>query len=162
MRAPLNYKYISSYFSNNRLHPILRIWRPHLAIDYAAPTRTPISTIGDGTVIYVGWKDGYGNYIQIRHPNNYVTGYGHLSGFVKGLKNGLKVKQGEIIGYVGATGLATGPHLDFSISKNGEKVDFLKLELPAASSVDSQYIAQFNEVKNNLLNALKNGLPPSS
>ncbi|GAH75296.1 unnamed protein product, partial [marine sediment metagenome] len=98
LRAPLNYKYISSYFSKNRLHPILRIWRPHLAIDYAAPTGTPISTIGDGTVIYVGWENGYGNYIKIRHPNNYVSAYGHLSSFAKGLKNGQKVKQGEIIG----------------------------------------------------------------
>ena len=157
LRAPLNYKYISSYFSKNRLHPILRIWRPHLAIDYAAPTGTPVSTIGDGTVIYVGWdNNGYGNYIKIRHPNNYVTAYGHLSRFAKGLKNGQKVKQGEIIGYVGSTGLSTGPHLDFSISENGEKVDFLKLKLPAAFSVDPQYSAQFNEAKNKLLSDLKN------
>ena len=156
LRAPLNYKYISSYFSNNRLHPILRIWRPHLAIDYAAPSGTPVSVIGDGTVIYKGWDDGYGNYIKIRHPNNYETGYGHLSRFANGLKKGQKVKQGEIIGYVGATGLATGPHLDFSISENGKKVDFLKLKLPAASSINPQYITQFNEVKNKLLSALEN------
>jgi len=154
LRAPLNYKYISSYFSKNRLHPILRIWRPHLAIDYAAPTGTPVSTIGDGTVICVGWENGYGNYIKIRHPNNYVTAYGHLSRFVKGLKKGQKVKQGEIIGYVGSTGLSTGPHLDFSINKNGKKVDFLKLKLPAAFSVDPQYSAQFNEAKNKLLSDL--------
>ena len=156
LRAPLNYKYISSYFSNNRFHPILRIWRPHLAIDYAAPSGTPVSTIGDGTVIYKGWNVGYGNYIKIRHPNNYETGYGHLSRFASGLKNGQKVKQGEIIGYVGATGLATGPHLDFSISENGKRVDFLKLKLPAASSINPQYITQFNEVKNKLLSALEN------
>jgi murein DD-endopeptidase MepM/ murein hydrolase activator NlpD len=156
LRAPLNYKYISSYFSKNRLHPILRIWRPHLAIDYAAPTGTPVSTIGDGAVIYIGWKNGYGNYIQIRHPNNYISAYGHLSRFAKGLKKGEKVKQGEIIGYVGSTGLSTGPHLDFSISKNGERVDFLKLKLPAASSVDPQYLTQFNEAKNKLLSDLKN------
>lgn len=157
LRAPLNYKYISSYFSKNRLHPILRIWRPHLAIDYAAPTGTPISTIGDGTLIYVGWKSGYGNYIEVRHPNNYVSAYGHLSRFAKGLKRGQKVKQGEIIGYVGATGLATGSHLDFSISKNGERVDFLKIKLPAAFSVDPQYLTQYNQVKNKLLSDLKNG-----
>ena len=156
LRAPLNYKYISSYFSKNRLHPILRIWRPHLAIDYAAPTGTPVSTIGDGTVIYVGWENGYGNYIKIRHPNNYVSDYGHLSRFAKGLIKGQKVKQGEIIGYVGSTGLSTGPHLDFSISKNGKKADFLKLKLPAAFSVDPQYSAQFNETKNKLLSDLKN------
>jgi murein DD-endopeptidase MepM/ murein hydrolase activator NlpD len=157
LRAPLNYKYISSYFSKNRLHPILRIWRPHLSIDYAAPTGTPVSTIGDGTVIYVGWENGYGNYIKIRHPNNYVSDYGHLSRFAKGLIKGQKVKQGEIIGYVGSTGLSTGPHLDFSINKNGKKVDFLKLKLPAAFSVDPQYSAQFNEAKNKLLSDLKNG-----
>jgi len=157
LRAPLNYKYISSYFSKNRLHPILRIWRPHLAIDYAAPTGTPVSTIGDGTVIYVGWESGYGNYIKIRHPNNYVSDYGHLSRFAKGLIKGQKVKQGEIIGYVGSTGLSTGPHLDFSISKNGKKADFLKLKLPAAFSVDPQYSTQFNETKNKLLSDLKNG-----
>jgi len=91
------------------------------------------------------------NYIQVRHPNNYVTGYGHLSRFASGLKKGGKVSQGEVIGYVGATGLATGPHLDFSISKNGERVDFLKLKLPSASSVDSQYLSQFQEVKDRLL-----------
>lgn len=157
LRAPLNYKYISSYFSKNRLHPILRIWRPHLAIDYAAPTGTPISTIGDGVITYIGYDSGYGNYIKIRHPNNYVSAYGHLSRFAKGLKNGEKVKQGEIIGYVGSTGLSTGPHLDFSISKNGGRVDFLKLKLPAASSVDPQYLIQFNQVKNKLLSDLKNG-----
>jgi murein DD-endopeptidase MepM/ murein hydrolase activator NlpD len=155
LRAPLNYKYISSYFSKNRLHPILRIWRPHLAIDYAAPTGTPISTIGDGVITYIGYDNGYGNYIKIRHPNNYVTAYGHFSRFAKGLKKGQKVKQGEIIGYVGSTGLSTGPHLDFSISKNGERVDFLKIKLPAAFSVDPQYSAQFNEVKNKLLSDLK-------
>jgi len=154
LRAPLYYKYISSYFSKNRLHPILRIWRPHLAIDYAAPTGTPVSTIGDGTVIYAGWNGGYGNYIKVRHPNNYVSGYGHLSRFAKELKKGEKVKQGEIIGYVGSTGLSTGPHLDFSISKNGERVDFLKLKLPAASSVDPRHITQFNEVKDKLLSGL--------
>jgi len=156
LRAPLHYKYISSYFSKNRLHPILRIWRPHLAIDYAAPTGTPVSTIGDGTVIYIGWNGGYGNYIKVRHPNNYVSGYGHLSRFAKGLKKGQKVKQGEIIGYVGSTGLSTGPHLDFSISENGKRVDFLKLKLPAVSSVDPQYLTQFNEAKDKLLSDLKN------
>jgi len=156
LRAPLNYKYISSYFSPNRLHPILRIWRPHLAIDYAAPSGTPVSAIGDGTIIYIGYDNGgYGNYIRIRHPNNYVTGYGHLLSFAKGLKNGQKVKQGEIIGYVGSTGLSTGPHLDFSISKNGEKVDFLTLKLPAAFSVDSNYLVQFEEKKSQILRSLE-------
>ncbi len=155
LRAPLNYKYISSNFTQNRFHPILRTWRPHLAIDYAAPAGTPVSAIGDGTVIFKGWNDGYGNYVEIRHPNNYVTGYGHLSSFAKNLKKGQKVQQGQVIGYVGATGLATGPHLDFSISKDGVKVDFLKLDFPAASSVNAQYRSQFEKVKNQLLEILE-------
>ena len=156
LRAPLNYKYISSHFTENRFHPILRIWRPHLAIDYAAPSGTPVSTIGDGVVTYAGWDNsGYGNYIKIRHPNDYVTGYGHLSRFAQNLKVGQRVKQGEIIGYVGSTGLSTGPHLDFSISKNGEKVDFLTLKLPSAFSVDPKYLTQFHEVKKKLLSDLE-------
>lgn len=159
LKAPLNYKYISSYFTENRYHPILRINRPHLAIDYAAPTGTPVVAIGAGTVIsryYDG--GGYGNYIQIKHPNGYTTGYGHLSKFADGLKVGKRVEQGEIIGYVGATGLATGPHLDFSISINGKKVNFLELKIPSASSVSKEYWDDFELVKKNYLSILKEEL----
>ena len=156
LRAPLNYKYISSHFTESRYHPILRIYRPHLAIDYAAPTGTPVVSIGAGTVTsryYDG--GGYGNYVEIKHPNGYTTGYGHLSKFADGLKVGKRVEQGEVIGYVGATGLATGPHLDFSISKNGKKVNFLELEIPPASSVSQEYWDDFELVKKNYLSILK-------
>jgi hypothetical protein len=159
LRAPLNYKYISSNYTESRLHPILRIWRPHRAIDYAAPTGTPVVSIGSGTVISRYYdQGGYGNYVQIRHPNGYVTGYGHLSKFAQGLQVGQRVEQGEIIGYVGATGLATGPHLDFSISKDGQRFNFLDLELPPASSVSSDYRDDFGMVTENYLSILKETL----
>jgi len=159
LKAPLDYKYISSEYTQSRFHPILRIWRPHLAIDYAAPTGTPIVSIGAGTVISRYYdQGGYGNYVQIRHPNDYVTGYGHLSKFAQGLQVGQRVEQGEIIGYVGATGLATGPHLDFSISKNGQRVNFLGLELPPASSVSPDYQEDFDMVKKNYLSILKENI----
>ncbi len=159
LRAPLNYKYISSYYTESRYHPILRIWRPHLAIDYAAPAGTPVVAIGAGTVISRYYdKGGYGNYVEIRHPNGYVTGYGHLSRFADGLYVGKKVNQGEVIGYVGATGLATGPHLDFSISKDGKRINFLQLELPPARSVSKEHWEDFELVKNNYLSILKENL----
>lgn len=159
LKAPLNYKYISSYYTENRYHPILRINRPHLAIDYAAPTGTPVVAIGAGSVIsryYDG--GGYGNYVEIKHPNGYVTGYGHLSKFADGLKVGKRVEQGEIIGYVGATGLATGPHLDFSISINGKKVNFLEIDLPSAGSVGKEQWEDFELVKKNYFSLLKEEL----
>ncbi len=155
LRAPLDYKYISSHYTQSRFHPILRIWRPHLAIDYAAPTGTAVVSIGSGTVKSRYYdQGGYGNYVEIRHPNGYVTGYGHLSEFAQGLHVGQRVEQGEIIGYVGATGLATGPHLDFAISKNGQRFNFLDLELPPASSVSSDYRDDFDMVKKNYLSIL--------
>ena len=156
LKAPLHYKYISSHYSKNRFHPILRIWRPHLAIDYAAPTGTPIVTIGSGTVMSKYYdKGGYGNYVRIRHPNGYTTGYVHLSKIANGLQKGDHVEQGEIIGYVGSTGLATGPHLDFSISKNGQRINFLELELPPAMSVEQKYQEDFEAVKKNYLSILE-------
>lgn len=159
LRAPLNYKYISSNYTESRLHPILRIWRPHRAIDYAAPTGTPVVSIGSGTVISRYYdQGGYGNYVQIRHPNGYVTGYGHLSKFARGLQVGQRVEQGEVIGYVGATGLATGPHLDFSISKDGQRFNFLDLELPPARSVSPDYREDFEMVTENYLSILKETL----
>ncbi len=156
LRAPLDYKYISSQYTESRFHPILRIYRPHRAIDYAAPTGTPVVSIGSGTVISKYYdQGGYGNYVEIKHPNGYVTGYGHLSKFAQGLQTGQRVEQGEIIGYVGATGLATGPHLDFSISKDVQRFNFLDLEMPPASSVNVDYKDDFDMVRDNYLSILK-------
>lgn len=135
LRAPLSYRRISSYFSEHRYHPILRFFRPHHGIDYAAPMGTPVSAVADGQVIFAGRKDGFGNFIEIRHGGGYVTGYGHLRNFVKGMRAGMRVSQGQLIAYVGMTGLATGPHLHFQITLNGKYRDFLTLKLPPSSAL---------------------------
>ncbi len=135
LKAPLHYSRISSRFSYSRLHPILRIRRPHTGVDYAAPTGTPVVSVGDGTVIFAHYKGGGGNTIKIRHNSNYMTGYMHLSRYGKGIRKGVKVKQGQVIGYVGKTGLATGPHLDFRFWKNGKPVDPLKIDPPSANPI---------------------------
>ena len=145
LRSPLNYTRISSRFSSRRFHPILRIYRPHLGIDYAAPTGTPVSVVADGTVTFVGWKGGSGRLIKVKHHRGIVSSYGHLSRFTKGIRR-KKVKQGQIIGYVGSTGLSTGPHLDFRITKNGRYVDFLKEKFPTASSVAPAYLNEFKRI----------------
>ncbi len=146
LRSPLNYTRISSRFSYRRFHPILRIYRPHLGIDYAAPTGTPVSTVADGRVIFVGWKKGFGRFIKIKHHRGIVSSYGHLSRFARGIRRGKRVKQGQIIAYVGSTGLSTGPHLDFRITKNGRYLNFLKEKFPTASSVKPAYLDEFKKI----------------
>ena len=130
LKSPISFRNyrISSRFSYGRLHPILKIRRPHLGIDYAAPAGTPVQAVADGTVKLAGYKGGFGNYVEIRHANGYMTAYGHLKGYGKGIKAGAKVKQGQTVGYVGSTGLSTGPHLDFRIKEKNKFVDFLKMK----------------------------------
>lgn len=145
LKAPLRYSRISSGFSNNRFHPVLKRYRPHHGIDYAAPSGTPVYTIGDGTVIKKGYqKNGGGNYIKVKHNANYTTVYMHLKGFAKGMSVGKRLKQGELVGYVGATGLATGPHLDFRVFRNGVAINPLKMKSTPAKPVDSTH---WNEYK---------------
>ena len=146
LKSPLRYRRISSYFSLKRFHPILKIYRPHYGVDYAAPSGTPVESIGDGRVIFIGWKGGYGRYISIRHNHIYETGYGHLSRFAKGLKKGSRVRQGDVIGYVGSSGLSTGPHLDFSVSERGRFVDPLRIKSPPAFRLDREDRKRFNEL----------------
>ena len=158
LKSPISFRgvRISSRFNPSRLHPILRIRRPHLGIDYAAPTGTPVQTVADGVVTFVGNKGGFGKYVEIRHTNNYVTSYGHLSRYASKAQKGTKVKQGDTIGYVGTTGLATGPHLDFRIKENNKFVDFLKMKnrSSALRSVPDSKRADFEEVKELYLEAL--------
>ncbi|MBA7523996.1 Murein DD-endopeptidase MepM [subsurface metagenome] len=147
LRSPLNYRRISSYFSYKRFHPILKYYRPHLGIDYAAPLGTPVVSIGDGVVTYVGWKNDYGRFVKVRHQNGYYSTYGHLSRYGRGIKRGVKVKQGQVVGYVGTSGLSTGPHLDFRVVRNGKFVNFLKIQIPAAGSVKDKYRKEFEITK---------------
>ncbi len=155
LKSPLRFSYISSYFSKRRYHPILKVWRPHHGLDYAAPVGTPVSSIGDGTVTYKGWKGGYGNVIEIRHKNNFKTRYGHLSKFAKGIRKGKKVKMGQLIGYVGSTGLSTGPHLHFELHKNGRPINPLRVKIPRAPSVKKTYMSNFEAHRDSLLRAVE-------
>jgi murein DD-endopeptidase MepM/ murein hydrolase activator NlpD len=146
LRSPLRFKYISSRFSKKRFHPKLRINRPHLGVDYAAATGTPVSSAGSGTVLFSGYKGQNGRMVKIKHRGGYITYYGHLSKIPKKIRKGVKVSQGDIIGYVGSTGLATGPHLDYRIKFNGRFVDPLKIKLPRGTSVPKKLMAEFRKV----------------
>lgn len=143
LRAPLSFTRISSGFTNKRFHPIAKVWRAHPAIDYAAPTGTPIQTVGDGTIIRMGYDRGNGNHIRIRHGNGYETMYLHMSRFAKGMRSGKRVEQGETIGYVGSTGLATGPHLCFRMYKQGKSVHPNSARSAAAAPVSRARIGTF-------------------
>jgi murein DD-endopeptidase MepM/ murein hydrolase activator NlpD len=147
LRSPLNYRRITSFFTRRRWHPILKIFRPHLGIDYAAPSGTPVDTIGDGTILFAGWEGGFGRFIKIRHPNGYTSTYGHLSKYAKGIRSGARVSRGQVVGYVGSSGLSTGPHLDFRLMQGNQFINFLALKLPEASSIPSQYLAKFAQMK---------------
>lgn len=151
LKAPLNFKRISSRFSHSRLHPVLKIRRPHRGVDYAAPTGTPVYSIGDGAVVKKGYqKNGGGNYINIKHNSVYTSQYMHLSKFAPGMAPGVKVKQGQLIGYVGMTGLATGPHLDFRMYKNGNAVDPLKIESPPVEPILPENKKHFTQLRDSL------------
>lgn len=151
LKSPISFRNyrISSRFSYGRLHPILKIRRPHLGIDYAAPTGTPVQAVADGTVLFAGKKGGFGNLVEVKHSNGYLTMYGHLKSFGKGVKNGAKVKQGQTVGYVGSTGLSTGPHLDFRIKEKNKFVDFLKMKNrnSAIRDIPAEKRAEFEELK---------------
>ncbi len=156
LKAPLRFSRISSRFSHSRLHPVLKIRRPHHGVDYAAPTGTPVHSVGDGVVIKVAYqKGGGGNYVKIKHNSMYSTTYMHLSRFGKGIRQGVYVKQGDVIGYVGSTGLATGPHLDFRFYKNGSPVDPLKVEAPPVEPVEEQNRASFEVIRFITMQALE-------
>ncbi len=123
LKTPLRYSRISSGFTKRRYHPVLRIYRPHLGVDYAAPAGTPVEATANGKIVFMGWKGGYGKCVRIRHNHNLTSFYGHLSRFGSGLKQGMKVRQGQVIGFVGSTGLSTGPHLDYRLQKGEEFVN---------------------------------------
>jgi len=143
LKAPLKFTRISSGFSYSRRHPVTRTVKPHTGVDYAAPKGTKVHTIGDGVVIQRGWSGGGGNTVKIKHNATYTSAYLHLSGYASGLRVGSRVRQGDLIGYVGSTGLSTGPHLDFRIWKNGVAINPLKMESPPAKEVSKSNIDSF-------------------
>lgn len=147
LKAPLEFKRISSTFTMHRKHPVHGDVRPHTGVDYAAPTGTPVHAVGDGTVISVGWGGGGGNTVKIRHNSVYTTAYLHLSKYGPGIKAGVRVTQGQVIGYVGMTGTATGPHLDYRVWKNGTPINPLTMEAPPAVPIREEYKAALDSLR---------------
>jgi murein DD-endopeptidase MepM/ murein hydrolase activator NlpD len=145
LRSPVDFRRISSRFSNKRWHPVLSKWRSHKGVDYAAKRGTPVRASGDGKIIFARKKGGYGRLVVIRHGGRYTTAYGHLNGYARGTRSGKKVKQGQIIGYVGSSGLATGPHLHYEFRVNGVHRNPLTVKLPEAKPVHSTYLSHFKE-----------------
>lgn len=152
LKAPLDFFRISSTFSNSRLHPVLKRYRAHHGVDYAAPTGTPVKTVGDGVVIAKGYQaGGGGNYLKVKHNSIYTTTYMHLSRFGNGIQKGSSVRQGDLIGYVGATGLATGPHLDYRVHKNNIPINPLTMEAPPSYPVKPELRDSFMVVRDQIL-----------
>lgn len=150
LKAPLSFSRISSGFTYKRLHPITKTWKSHPAIDYVAPRGTPIKTVGDGTVTRIGYTKGNGNFVEVRHNGTYKTIYLHMSKFARSMKKGKRVAQGQVIGYVGSTGLATGAHLCFRMYRNGSPVNPYKVKAPAAKPVSKSNLADFKHHTRNL------------
>jgi murein DD-endopeptidase MepM/ murein hydrolase activator NlpD len=154
LKTPIEFARISSRYSSNRLHPVLKIRRPHRGVDYAAPTGTPIRTVGDGIVMEASYTSSNGNYIKIKHNSVYSTMYLHMSRFGKGIKRGVQVKQGQVIGFVGKTGLATGSHLHFSFFMNGSYVNPLTIEIPPSHPVKEALNGEFEVQKKLIIDEL--------
>lgn len=155
LRSPLEFTRVSSGFSAARFHPVLQRIRAHKGVDMAAPTGTRVKASGDAVVDFVGQKGGYGNVIVLKHKNGVSTVYGHLSRFASGLRRGAKVAQGEIIGFVGMTGTATGPHLHYEFLMNGQHYDPMKVALPKANSIEAHHKAEFDNISNQLTAQLR-------
>ena len=151
LKSPLRYRRISSYFTKKRWHPILKKYRPHHGVDYAAPVGTPVESAGSGRVVYAGWKSGYGNVVTIKHNGTYTTVYGHLSRIAKKIKKGRRVDQGQLIGYVGSTGLSTGPHLHYELKLNGRLVNPLSIKPLPSKSITKDERERFKGVAENIM-----------
>lgn len=152
LRSPLKFSRVTSSFTLNRFHPVLKRKMPHYGVDYGAPVGTPVRVTADGTVTFVGRNGGAGKMIRVRHPNGYETNYLHLSGYASGIRNGARVDQGQVIGYVGSTGWATGPHLDYRVRVNGRWVNPLSITSPPAKPLDETHLKRF---LNHALNVLR-------
>ena len=151
IRTPVKFSRISSGFTKKRWHPVLKKWRSHRGVDYAAPTGTPIKAAGKGKITFSGWKGGYGRVVYIKHGTKYTTVYGHLSKFSRRAKVGKRIKQGDIIGYVGQSGLASGPHLHYEMRVKGVHRNPLKVKLPSAKPIPAKYYLAFSDHANELI-----------
>lgn len=155
LKAPLKFTRVSSKFTYARKHPVTGKVRPHTGVDYAAPSGTPVYALGDGVVQSAGWTTtGGGNVIKIKHNNVYSTAYLHLKGFASGIRAGVRVRQGQLIGYVGSTGMSTGPHLDFRVWKNGQPIDPLHMDSPSAEPLPKEYLPQLQEMYSSFLETI--------
>ncbi|MFT5512550.1 MAG: murein DD-endopeptidase MepM/ murein hydrolase activator NlpD [Bacteroidia bacterium] len=154
LKAPLKYSRISSRYTKRRFHPVQKRWKAHLGTDYAAPRGTPIRTVGDGRIVAASYSRGNGRYVKVKHNSRYTTQYLHMSRIAGGIKKGKYVKQGEVIGYVGSTGLATGPHLCFRFWDNGVQVDPFKIKAPPTTPVSEENKADFTQIALQRQNAL--------
>jgi murein DD-endopeptidase MepM/ murein hydrolase activator NlpD len=159
LRAPVQFRRISSSFARARFHPVLGITRRHEGTDYAAAPGTPVMAAGDGVVLRAGRAGGYGNLIELRHRNGITTRYGHLRGFARGIRTGARVEQGQTIGYVGSTGLATGPHLHYEFRVNGVARDSRRVELGNGAPIGSDLRAGFEAERDRLLHLLHTDTP---
>jgi murein DD-endopeptidase MepM/ murein hydrolase activator NlpD len=155
LKYPIEFTRISSRYTMSRFHPVQKRWKAHLGTDFAAPRGTPIRTVGDGVVEEAQYKSNNGNYVKVRHNGTYTTQYLHMSKIADGVRAGMKVRQGQTIGYVGSTGLATGPHLCYRFWRNGVQVDALKVELPPSQPVKKDYVEAFESVKTELTKKLE-------
>jgi murein DD-endopeptidase MepM/ murein hydrolase activator NlpD len=154
LKSPIRYGRITSGFKRRRFHPVLQVYRAHQGVDYGAPTGTPVRSVGDGTVIFAARSGGGGNVVKIRHNATYQTAYKHLHGYAKGIRNGARVKQGQVIGYVGSTGLSTGPHLHFEFYQSGRYIDPLGKKFPSADPVPAEHLTSFKTSAEQLLKTL--------
>ena len=155
LRTPLEFTRISSHFNPTRKHPILGYTKAHKGTDFAAPTGTPVKSSGNGVVEYVGWHGAYGKYVRIKHTGKYKTAYAHLSRYARGLKKGKKVRQGQVIAYVGSTGRSTGPHLHYEVHVYGKRVNAMKAKLPAGNPLPRKFRGQFNKLVAGMKNMWK-------
>ncbi len=157
LKSPLRFRRITSTFSRGRYHPILKRYRPHHGVDYGAPVGTPIESAGSGVVRKAGWNGGYGNYVEIKHSSGYTTAYGHLSRIGKGIRSGAKVDQGQVIGYVGSTGLSSGPHLHYEVKVNGRLINPLSVKSLPGVPVPKKEMAQFAAARESVQHKLSSG-----
>jgi murein DD-endopeptidase MepM/ murein hydrolase activator NlpD len=161
LRSPLRYSRVTSRFSHRRFHPVLKQYRPHYGVDYGAPVGTPVYVTANGVVTFAGWDRGGGNVVKVKHPGGYVTAYLHLSRFAKGIRPGQRVKQGDLVAYSGATGLASGPHLDYRVKHNERWIDPLGLKSVRAEPIPQSELASFHDWRDELRASMEAGVVPA-